>query len=80
MATLADYTKAELAAELELRTTEERNAGAVARRERFMKVLANKAMLLALFPEHDRTSCSDTNVMNGSTHGQTTAHDAPGAP
>ena len=58
-------TKAELVAELARLEAEEAEEAATARRLRWANLLANKAALLAVFPEHDRTSCSDDNVANG---------------
>ena len=65
MSNLSKFSKEELAAEMARRNVEEKEAEAIIRRAGFQILVDNKDALLALFPEHNRTTCSDVQRHNG---------------
>lgn len=71
MSALTNLSDDELRAELARREKERADAATLVRSERFTTLVRNRDVLLELVP-HGRTSCSDSNPINGldsSEHG-----------
>lgn len=64
MTNLAQFTNAELTAELERRAEEQRLIDLELRRREFRKLIQHREALLDLI-SHSRTSCSDERTING---------------